>query len=311
MTASARAATGNTGGGTVGGGTALALGMGFVVGLIWAAWVVVSARGLRQGFTPFDLTLFRFAVPAVFALPWFFRNGVWNDWRKVLFVGVCIGVPHALFVQFGIQATSTVHGAVLLPGVVPICTALLAWAVLKERPTIFAAAGFALILAGVAFIALDGPSGWRGLDLAWPGDAYFLAGAFLWGAFTVMLKWWRLKPMETVALVSVTSTVVYLPIYLLALPHALDGPGLFAYIEQGLMQGFFGILVAMALYAVVVRLAGAQRAATIAATVPILTLVLTIILLDQAPSWLELAGSVAAGAGIWLVVSRGLRSVDP
>lgn len=285
----------------------LALGLGFVVGLIWAGWVVVSARGLKQGFTPFDLTLFRFAVPALVTLPWFFRRGVWNDWRKVIFVGACIGVPHALFVQFGIQATSTTHGAVLLPGFVPIVTALLAWAVLRERPTLFAAAGFALILVGVAFIALDGPAGLSELNLAWPGDAYFIFGAIVWAGFTLMLKVWAIRPMETVALVAVVSTAVYLPIYLLALPHALDGPSLGAFVEQGLFQGLFGILIAMALYAIVVQLAGAQRAATIAATVPILTVALSLLFLDQAPTWLELAGSAAAGSGIWLVVSRGMR----
>jgi drug/metabolite transporter (DMT)-like permease len=289
----------------------LALGLGFVVGLIWAAWVVVTARGLEQGFTPYDMTLFRFAVPAVLSLPWFFRHGVWTDWRKVVFVGACIGVPHALFVQFGIQETSTIHGAILLPGFVPICTALLAWAVLRERPTLFAAAGFALILAGVAFIALDGPDGLSSLDLVWPGDAYFIFGALLWGCFTLMLKAWTIRPMEAVALVSVVSTVVYVPIYIFFLPHALHGPSLGAFIEQGLFQGFFGILVAMALYAIVVQLAGAQRAATIAATVPILTVALTFLLIGATPTWLELAGSVAAGTGIWLVVSRGMRAPGP
>lgn len=289
----------------------LALLLGFIVGLIWAAWVIVSARGFQQGFTPFDLSLFRFAVPAVFALPWFFRPGVYNDWRKLVFVGACIGVPHALLIQFGVQETSTTHAAVLLPGFIPIFTALMAWVLLRERPTLVGAGGFALILAGVAFIALDGPNGGTGLDLVWPGDAFFIFGAVLWSAFTLMLKIWAIRPLEAVALVSVVSTLVYVPIYLIWLPKSLDQADWLAYVEQGIFQGLTGIFIAMALYAAVVRLAGAQPAATISASVPILTVALALIFLDTIPTWLEVAGCAAAGAGIWLVVRWGTRPAPP
>ncbi len=286
----------------------LALALSLAIGLIWSGWVVISAQGQAAGFTPFDLTLFRFAVPAAFTFPWLLHSRAARDWRKLLVVGACIGTPHAILVQFGLQQAGAAHAGIILASMVPIFAILLGWAVLRQRPTLAAAAGLGCILAGVFLIVLSDAESLADFALVWPGDGMFVVAASLWGVFTIAITVWRMKPMETVAIVSVVSTLVYLPIYLLWLPAALDVPPVSEFVFQFFGQGFLGILIAMAFYAVVVQLAGPQRAATISATVPVLTLLLVWLVLDQTPTWLQVAGATVASAGIWLIVSRGGRA---
>lgn len=282
----------------------LALALSLAIGLIWSGWVVVSAQGMAAGFTPFDLTLFRFAVPAVITLPWFVRSASARDWRKLLIVGACIGAPHAILVQFGLRQAGTAHAAVILAGMVPIFSVLLAWAVLRQRPSMAAGAGLLCILAGVFLIVLSDAASLAEFALVWPGDIFFVIAASLWAVFTIAITAWRMRPMETVAIVAVVSTVIYVPIYLIWLPQALGAPPVAEFVFQFLAQGLLGILVAMAFYAIVVQLAGPQRAATIAATVPVMTLVLAYFILRETPTWLQVAGATVASAGIWLVVTR-------
>jgi drug/metabolite transporter (DMT)-like permease len=289
----------------------LALSLSFVIGLLWAGWVVLSAHGLANGFNAFDLTLFRFAVPALVTLPWFIRSPHSRDWRKLLVVGACIGAPHALLIQIGLIQAGTAHAGVILPSFVPIFAIGLAWLILRQRPTAMAGLGLALIAAGAFLIILSDAGSLTDFAPVWPGDALFLCAAFLWAVFTIAITIWRMPPMETVSIVAVMSTVVYAPVYLVFLPHSLDQAPLSEYLIQVPFQGLLGIVMAMGLYAVVVRLAGPQRAATITATVPILTLLLAIPLLDEYPSWLDTAGALAAGAGIWVIVTRGQRVTPP
>lgn len=282
-----------------------ALASAALVGLIWAGWIVVSAHGLQRGFTPYDLTLLRFLVPALITFPWLFRNGLWRDWRKLLIVGVFVGAPHSMLIQLGLAETSTAHGAVLLPGLVPIWTGLFGWWVLRERPTLAAVVGLVLILSGIFLIVLSDAASIGELSLIIPGDLYFVAGAAVWGYFTVAIRVWRMKPMETAAVVSVMSALVYTPVYLIWLPANLLAPPVTDLVIQALYQGVLGIVVAIALYAVVVEVAGAQRAATISAAVPILALLLALVLLSEVPTWLQLAGALVCGLGIWMVVVMG------
>ena len=283
----------------------LALGLSLVIGLLWAGWVVLSAHGLARGFNAYDLTLFRFTVPALVTLPWFIRSPHSRDWRKLLLVGACIGAPHALLIQTGLIQAGTAHAGVILPSFVPIFAIGLAWLILRQRPTAMAGLGLAFIAAGAFLIILSDAGSLADFAPVWPGDALFLCAAFLWAVFTIAITIWRMPPMETVSIVAVMSTVVYLPVYLLFLPHSLEKAPLSEYLIQVPSQGLLGIVIAMGLYAVVVRLAGPQRAATITATVPILTLLLAIPLLDEFPTWLETVGAIAAGAGIWVIVTRG------
>ena len=283
----------------------LALALSLAIGLIWSGWVVISAQGQAAGFTPFDLTLFRFAVPAVIALPWFLRSRAARDWRKLLVVGACIGAPHAILVQFGLKQAGAAHAGVILSGMVPMFAVLLAWIVLRHRPTVAAGAGLLCILGGVFLIILSDAASLADFAPVWPGDSFFVIAASLWAVFTIAITAWRMKPMETVAIVSVVSTVVYAPIYLIWLPQALDVPPVSEFVFQFFAQGLLGILVAMAFYAIVVQLAGPQRAATITATVPVLTLLLAWLVLGEAPAWLQWAGALVASAGIWLLVTRG------
>lgn len=282
---------------------AVGLAIGLVVAAIWAGWIAVSARGIGAGFTPYDLTLLRFAVPALIVMPWFLGGG-WRGltWLQVAVVGGCIGVPHALFLHAGLESSSAAHAAIVLPGFIPLFTALGAWLAFGEAIGARRWLGFALIFGGVLALGYDGLGATGALGFAWPGDLYFVLGGVVWAAFTIAIKAWRIAPLQTVGLVAVVSTALYLPLYLAVLPQRLFAPPLAELALQAVYQGAIGILVAMALFARAVALMGAARAGAISALTPPLALALSALLAGANPSAIEIAGAAVCALGIWAAV---------
>ncbi len=289
------------------------LALGIVVASIWAGWIAVSARGLAAGFTPYDLTLLRFAVPALLILPWFLRRGLRGlAWRQVALVGGCIGVPHALLLHSGLQSSTAAHAAIVLPGFIPLFTAVGAWIVFGERIAARRWLGMALILGGVAALGYDGAARAGGsFGFNWPGDLFFVAAGVVWAAFTLAITAWRIPPLQTVGLVAVVSTTIYAPVYLAFLPKNLFAPPPAEFALQAIYQGAIGIFVAMALFTRAAALMGAARAGTISALTPPLALVLSYAVAGAAPTAIEIAGAAVCGMGIWAAVGGGRTERAP
>jgi probable blue pigment (indigoidine) exporter len=76
--------------------------------------------------------------------------------------------------------------AVVITYTLPIWAALIAWALLGERPTVLRGAGMVLALAGVALLV--GADGIRGGTGAWPGIGSGFLAAILFGVGTVIAK---------------------------------------------------------------------------------------------------------------------------
>lgn len=277
--------------------------MGLGAAHIWAGWIVVSVHGLRNGLTHYDLTLLRFAVPAAVMSLWVLRHGFGGlAWHRVLLLGGLVGLPHAMFVQAGLLSSTPAHAAILLPGTTPLFAALFGWTLLRERLTGSNTVGLVLIVLGVLTIGLAALTG-AGAGFTMPGDLAFLGASLVWVFFTFGLAAWRIAPFQAVAVVSIVSTVVYLPIYLVFLDGRLLEAPLSELALQGLYQGLIGILVAIALYSKCVELLGATRAALFTALTPALTALLAVPVLGEAPAWHEALGMVVVTIGMWLALN--------
>ena len=116
---------------------------------IGVGWQVATRLGTTTTLAPIDLALFRYAVPALVLAPLWLRAGlvpagVGRGTVALMVLGA--GLPFGLAAMAGAQFAPTAHMAVLLPGTMPLFVAMLAMAVLGERPAPVRLAGLALIL---------------------------------------------------------------------------------------------------------------------------------------------------------------------
>jgi drug/metabolite transporter (DMT)-like permease len=204
------------------------------------------------------------------------------------------GIAYALFVYAGFTLAPATHGAVLLSGVLPFFTALVAYFLLGERADRHRLAGLALIALGVGCMAFDQL---RGSPVSPLGDALLLAGSLCWGVYSVLLRRWQVPPWDATMGVALLSALLYLPLYLLVLPSQLATAPAGEILLQALYQGVLVVIVAMILFTRALAALGPVRLNMFMAMVPGLATLLAVPLLGESLSFWPLLGLACVSIG--------------
>lgn len=276
---------------------------GVSAALLSAGWWVVTRASVGHDLDhldPFDLAALRFAIAGVLLLPVLLRR--WaairrtSPWLLAIMI-LSIGAPYSLVAGGGLCFAPAGSGGVLVPGALPLFAAALAALVFRERIDRQRGAGLALIVAGIGAMA---GHGLFADPAATPGHLMFLGGALLWAGFTVALRKAALAPLAAVALVSVASMGLYLPLYVWLLePRILTAP-LNEILVQALYQGVLAGIAGLYCFSRAVALLGAARGAAFAALVPVLATAIGVPLLGEYPSPEETAAVGLVALGVYL-----------
>lgn len=218
--------------------------------------------------TPYDLAAMRFATAALLLLPFAGKLGLFRlpPLRGIAFAATA-GIGFTVLAFIGLGWAPAAHGSVLMPGTLPLWTAILAWLFLREHPSPFRLGMLAAILTGIGII-LWASLGVGAVPGAWRGDILFLLAAFAWGIFTVLARRWNVEPMLATCAIAVYSALLYLPVYLLFLPKGLSETPLDVLILHGAFQGTIPAILTMFLFTRAVAAIGAGTTTMITAAVP-------------------------------------------
>jgi drug/metabolite transporter (DMT)-like permease len=224
------------------------------------------------------------------------------DLPLVLLLGATVVFAYNLFFLYGVRHASAADGSVLVPGLIPVATALLAWGARGERPRPRSQLGLGVAFAGLLLVA--SPTGGVGSGRAL-GDALFVGAAISWSVYTLAGR-------GAIARYGSVSANVYATTAgsLLLLPISfLDGGW------SPLLRAPAGALAGVAYLSVIgtvlgfvafyegVRLIGAARAASFALLVPIFGVVASVLVLHEPlRATLAIGGAIVLG-GLWLAES--------
>jgi drug/metabolite transporter (DMT)-like permease len=280
---------------------AIGLACAAVTVAVWTGFLLISRHGLKGTLLPWDLAALRFGVGGLVMLPWLLRFGLAG--LSLGQAAVLMLTAGPLFTLIGFTAFAfapAAHGGALMPGLLPLWTTLLAWLVLGERLGPLRAVCLALIAGGAASLFASGlteaPPG------AWIGDLIFPLAPLSWAVFTVCARRWGVAPLRAAAVVAVGSMLLYLPVYLVALPKGIPATPLAEVVVQGLFQGLVAVVVALVTYTRAVQALGAGPTTMLTAAVPGLVALLAVPLLDEPLTPL-------AGLGLVLVTLGMLGTV--
>lgn len=268
---------------------------------IWAGWMSITRLGVTSSLGVYDVTMLRYATAGLVLLPVLLRPGLGLDkakpWQLLVMIAGA-GAPYAVVAGFGLRTTPAGEAGVLIPGVMPLFVALISAVALRERFSMQRKVGYALILASVALIAGVGAVA-TGLGSG-IGHLLCMAGAFMWACYAVALRKSGLGALHAVAVVSVGSALLYLPLY--GLLHgftAFDAP-LRDVVFQAVYQGVFATVISLFLFARSVALLGASAGAAFGACVPVMAALMAIPILGEYPSGTDWLGIFAATIGVYL-----------
>jgi drug/metabolite transporter (DMT)-like permease len=262
---------------------------------------------------PAVIAVVRFASAALLLWGWARASGkpvrrpARSDLPLVLLLGLSVVFAYNLFFLYGVRHAPAADGSVIVPGLIPFATLLLAWPVFGERPPRRALAGLVVALAGVVVVA--DPVGGVDSDRLL-GDLLFLGAVVSWAVYTLAGR-------GAVARYGSVSANVYATACgaLLLVPVTfLDGGwaplgrapasawGGIAYLSVG------GTVLGFVAFYEGVRLIGSARASSFALLVPIFGVLSSVLVLGE-PLRAGLAvGGVLVLAGLWLAESGRLDS---
>lgn len=281
----------------------------FTLGMFWAACAIVMWSGslvlLRLGVTTnlnaYDLTALRFGVAGAALLPVIVKQGMALDRLGPIGVVLLMGSFGALYIVLiseALETASATAAGALNPGIMAICAALVGIFLFKDRASAAKIIGITLILAGVCAEILANVSGVvRG---------HYILGltGIMWAIYTAIVRKSGITALHATALVSVGSAVIYLPIYLFALPKQIFVAPLFDILVQAWFQGVLVGILAIYAFNRSAELLGAVVGSTLPALIPLVTLLLGSFLLGEPLQIKELTIALIIGCGVALILAQ-------
>ena len=258
-----------------------------------------------ENVTPFTVAATRFTLATVLLAIWAARRGgVVRPRRRDLPLVLALGATavagyNALFL-YGLELAPASDGAIIVPGLAPVFTVLIAWPVLGERIGKRGMAGLLLAFAGL--VAVIGPSGGIDRDRLL-GALLFVAGAACWGVYSVLGKSATARFGAVTATLYATATGA-----LLLLPFSLAESGWSKLADADgsawasiLYLAFFGTVLAFVLLYEGVSRIGASQATAFAMLVPIFGVLGSVLVLGESIGPGTVVGGLAILAGLWLI----------
>ncbi|MBB3180608.1 DMT family transporter [Variovorax sp. Sphag1AA] len=301
----------------------LGLGAAVITVLVWTAFIVIARASAGRSLTPFDIAFARICGASLVLIPW----GAWivardrDPARRSLFglspvplrltatAGVFGGLAYALLAYTGFFFAPATHASVLMPGSLPLWTALLAAIVLHDRITPGRALGLLLIVLGDLFVG--GGSLLHALEggVIWKGDLLFMSAAFCWASYSVVVRKYGLDAVRATIAITVFAFMTYIPVYTLlaatgvVTSHLATAPvGEIAF--QMLFQGIGSVVISGITFTRMIQYFGPVRTTMITALVPGLSALGAVVFLGEPLQWNLIAGLMLVTAGILFGVQR-------
>lgn len=271
---------------------------------MWGVSFVSTKVLLNAQMQPVEIYIYRFALAYLIILAlkhkrWFANN--WRDEGLLCLCGILAGSIYFLAENFALRYT-LVSNVSLLTSLSPLITTLLVGALYKsDRPGSGMIAGSMVAFFGVACVIFNSSFN---LEINPLGDLLALAAAFSWSLYSLILK--RLNANYDVWFIT-RKTFFYG--VLTALPFITVEPPKYNPLEicqnwsllgNILFLGLGASLVAYVLWSETVKKVGAIKANNYMYLQPVVTLIVSVLALGEAISFVGIMGCVLILLGLWL-----------
>jgi drug/metabolite transporter (DMT)-like permease len=273
---------------------------------IWTSFIVVARFMALKSLTPLDIVLCRIVGAALVLLPWGYflvrkmrkdnPNAATSLWISPLplqltaLLGLFGGVGYAVLAYSAFTFAPAAHGSVLMPGLLPLSTALLSVLVLGEVLSRGRKLGLGLILCGGLLVGgaslmqayTDAGAGGQ----VWKGDLLFVMASSCWAFYTVLCRKHKLDAVPTTIAVIVFCALAYVPVYALlvgmgVLVSKLSTAPLWEIIFQTFWQGMGSVVISGITFTQMIRYFGPVRSTMLTAIVPGLSALGAVIFLGE------------------------------
>lgn len=288
---------------------------------IWSGFIIIARAMAHKTLTPLDIAFVRMVSAGLAMVPlgwWWVRRAraraepgaqlMWlglspYPWRITVMAGMLAAVLYASLAYSGFLYAPAAHASVLMPGMLPLWTTLIALVVIGTPVTRRRWFGLALIITGGLLVG--GASLLRAFDGGdvWKGDVLFLASSFVWSSYTVMTRKHAMGAIPATIAVCVFASFTFVPVYALLawtgvlVSHLRDAPW-GEILFQALIQGIGSVVISGITFVRMVETFGPIRSTMITAVVPGLSALGAVLFLGEPLYWNLLLGLALVTVGI-------------
>lgn len=268
----------------------------FITITLWAS-AFVAVRFAITDYNPGSMALLRYLTASVVLLPIALKKRIKfpakNDLIKIISMGLLGITLYNIFFNEGLRSI-TAGSASFLINTVPLFTSALAFFFLKEKLSFMRWAGLIISLVGVSLVAV----GERGTVEINIGAALLLSAALCQAAYIIIQK--NLLKKYTgfeLGVYTIWTGTLFLLGYFSNLYENLStsgSPSTISIIYLGIFPAAVGYLA----WSMALQLAPASYVVTFLYIVPLLTLIISKIWINETPVLLSLIGGVIVIAGV-------------
>jgi drug/metabolite transporter (DMT)-like permease len=259
-----------------------------------------------KSLTPLDIVFCRIVGAALVLLPWGYflvrkmradnpsaDTSLWISplpLKLTVLLGLFGGVGYAVLAYSAFTFAPAAHGSVLMPGLLPLTTALLSVLLLGESLSRGRKLGLFLIFCGGLLVG--GASIWQAYadsasgSQVWKGDVLFVTASSCWAFYTVLCRKHRLDAVPTTIAVIVFCVLAFLPVYALlvasgVLVSKLANAPMWEILFQTFWQGMGSVVISGIAFTQMIRYFGPVRSTMLTAIVPGLSALGAVIFLGE------------------------------
>jgi drug/metabolite transporter (DMT)-like permease len=281
--------------------------------LFWSGNFIVG-RGIHNEIPPITLAFWRWAVALLIILPFSLGHivhqfDIIRRNLKILTILAILSVTNfSIFIYMALKL-STATNTVLINSMIPIFIVMVSWLGFKERITLRQSIGIAISLAGLMFIIANGnPSTLISVRFS-KGDLWTICAGISWALYSVLLRKCpiELNSLGFLATLIIIGTLFISPFYIWEMSTGKT---------MNISQASIGSIVYVALFASIlayifwnkaIQIIGANKTGIFIHLMPVFSIILAIIFLDEKLRGYHIKGTILIFSGILLTTTHTIK----
>ena len=281
--------------------------------LFWSGNFIVG-RGIHNEIPPMTLAFWRWAVALLIILPFSLGHIVhqFDIIRRNLIILTVLAIlsvtNFSIFIYMALEL-STATNTVLINSMIPIFIVMVSWLGFKERITLRQSIGIAISLAGLIFIIANGNLSTLISVRFSKGDLWTICAGISWALYSVLLRKCpiELNSLSFLATLIIIGTLFISPFYIWEMSTGKT---------MNISQASIGSIVYVALFASIlayifwnkaIQIIGANKTGIFIHLMPVFSIILAIIFLDEKLRGYHIKGTILIFSGILLTTTHTIK----
>ena len=281
--------------------------------LFWSGNFIVG-RGIHNEIPPITLAFWRWTVALLIILPFSLGHivhqfDIIRRNLKILTVLAILSVTNfSIFIYMALKL-STATNTVLINSMIPIFIVMVSWLGFKERITLRQSIGIAISLAGLMFIIANGNLSTLISVRFSKGDLWTICAGISWALYSVLLRKCpiELNSLGFLATLIIIGTLFISPFYIWEMSTGKT---------MNISQASIGSIVYVALFASIlayifwnkaIQIIGANKTGIFIHLMPVFSIILAIIFLDEKLRGYHIKGTILIFSGILLTTIHTIK----